>query len=146
MRRTLAGPGTNIHNVKKDTGKIAPAAVNTGGFRAAGTAVGPASSQTAYVATQDIGKQAPAAGADGFRMTGTAVGPSSSQTAYVATQDIGKQAPAAGTDGFRMTGTAVGPSSSQTSYVATQDIDKQMPAAGEAYWAGGEHHGEHHPQ
>jgi len=62
----------------------------------AGSASGPTSSQAQYTATQDIGKQAPAAGSDGFRMTGTAVGPSSSQTTYTATQDIGKQMPASG--------------------------------------------------
>jgi len=96
MRAVHAGPGTNLHQAKKDIGKTAPAAQNTGGFRAAGSATGPSSSQANYVATQDIGKQAPAAAADGFRMTGTASGPSSSQGTYTATQDIGKQMPAAG--------------------------------------------------
>ncbi len=57
---------------------------------------GPASSQAIYTPTQDIGKQAPAAGSDGFRMTGVAVGPASSQSTYTATQDIGKQMPAGG--------------------------------------------------
>eukprot|EP01101_Sappina_pedata_P012652 TRINITY_DN878_c0_g1_i3.p2 TRINITY_DN878_c0_g1~~TRINITY_DN878_c0_g1_i3.p2 ORF type:complete len:121 (-),score=53.52 TRINITY_DN878_c0_g1_i3:141-449(-) len=96
MRRVLVGPGTNIHNVKKDIGAQAPAASGTGGYRMAGSAAGPTSSQAQYVATQDIGKQAPAAGSDGYRMTGSASGPTSSQANYVATQDIGKQAPAGG--------------------------------------------------
>jgi len=85
-----------IHQPKKDIGLTAPAAANTGGFRAAGSASGPTSSQANYVATQDIGKQAPAAGSDGFRMTGAAVGPTSSQGTYTPTQDTGKQMPAAG--------------------------------------------------
>jgi len=61
-----------------------------------GAAVGPTSSQATYTPTQDIGKLAPAAGADGFRMTGTATGPASSQSTYTPTQDIGKLQPAAG--------------------------------------------------
>jgi len=119
---------------KKDIGKEAGAALNTDGFRRAGSAAGPTSSQATYVPTQDIGKQAPGANTDGFRRAGTAAGPTSSQANYVATQDIGKQAPGANTDGFRRAGAAAGPTSSQATYVPTQDIGKQAPASGDMYW------------
>jgi nitrate reductase assembly molybdenum cofactor insertion protein NarJ len=93
----MTGPGTNQHVLKKDIGKNAPAAQNTGGFRQAGSATGPTSSQANYTATQDIGKNMPAAeNTGGFRQAGSATGPTSSQANYTATQDIGKNMPAAG--------------------------------------------------
>jgi len=96
MRRVLAGPGTNNHNLKKDIGKEAPAGGGAAGYRRAAVATGPGASHGQYTATQDIGKLAPAGASDGYRSSNVAVGPASSHGQYTATQDIGKQLPAAG--------------------------------------------------
>jgi hypothetical protein len=92
-------------------------------------AAGPQSSTTAYVATQDSGKQAPAGTSGGsYGRHSNAAGPQSSSAEYVATQDSGKQAPA-GTGGlYGRHSNAAGPHSSSAEYVATQDSGKQAPA------------------
>ena len=75
MRTALAGPGTNKWKPKDDSGKLAKAGENTGGYRATNTAKGPQSSVSEYTPTVDIGKQAPAGNSDdSYRRAGAAVG------------------------------------------------------------------------
>jgi hypothetical protein len=70
MRRQLAGPGTNKHDPKKDIGLQAPAAHNTGGYRATSTAAGPTSSTGEYNPKKDIGVSLPCSGGGGKEYLG----------------------------------------------------------------------------
>jgi hypothetical protein len=65
MRRQLAGPGTNKHDPKKDIGKQAPAATNTGAYRPTNIATGPQSAQVEWTATKDAGVNLPCSGGGG---------------------------------------------------------------------------------